>query len=243
MIVGPVGTVLGITQELFPKLPGDIEIGSYVVNLWFVIAGGAVLVAQFKLWQDERTEKRAAEARLREDVVLRGPAPTAEEQKARRTAEEKRDRGERLTRRERELLARPDLGVTRSGILDSLGRRLTLGQFDLDSIRQAGEIYQNDWPEFIASRPDKDAVEAWVRRRLNDKALESAHKWKKDVSDLINTYLNYSFVSWFENDSGLVPASPPSSFTEEYFVKAWQQHEMRLQRLQEIIEELHRKWG
>lgn len=242
MIVGPILTVVGFITEFTGRFD-EFPVGPYVVNVWLLGAVAALFVAQYKLWQDERADRKAAEERLRDDVVLRGPAPTAEDIKARRAAEQKRDRGEKLTRQEREILARPGLGVTRPGILESLGRNLTLGQYDLDLIRWAGEKYQKDWPDFVASKPDQEEVKAWLEERLSDRALESSHKWERGVHDRINEYLNYSFVSWFENDSGLTAASPPPSLTEDYFVGAWQHHEMRLQRLQEIIEELHRKWS
>ena len=103
---------------------------------------------------------------------MRRSAPTADEYKVRREAEQKRDRGERLSRREREVLARPELGMTRSGILESLGRSLDLGRFDLDLIAWAGQAFQQDWPEFLATNPDEEATREWLESRFDDKATD-----------------------------------------------------------------------
>jgi hypothetical protein len=54
---------------------------------------------------------------------------------------------------------------------------------------------------------------------------------------LLDSQLGYAYTARFESDAGLIPASPPKELSDIYRDK-WKHHQMRLQRLHQIIEEL-----
>jgi hypothetical protein len=171
------------------------------------------------------------------------PRPTEAEVMARRAARQKADRGERLTRTERKLLQRADLGVTRRGFLEHLGRNLQLGEHYLDPIRWAGEAFQQEWQSLGASGLDEAALMKRLDELWDDDASKDAGKWEQTVKKSLGEYLDDSYVARFGNDAGLTPAAPPPSLTDSHYVRIWQHHQMRLQRLHEIIMELSAKWS
>ncbi len=204
------------------------------------IAGAVV---DSSLWLVRRTRDAKSVQREAPSILMRPKYATKEEHRAHRAAEEKRARGQRLSRDERRLLERPEFGTTNASILEYLGRQLELGQMHLDPIRWAGEGFQRKMAEFAGTNPDKPTVEAWLEEYFPGNSIDEAHQWRQSVNEALSKNLNYSFVARFDSDAGLTPAPLPPGLTDGYYAKAWQAHEMRLQRLHQIIEELTDKWS
>jgi hypothetical protein len=56
MVVGPAVAALGLILQISGLRLGDFVVGSYVINIWFVLVLVAILWAQFLVWQDLRKE-------------------------------------------------------------------------------------------------------------------------------------------------------------------------------------------
>jgi hypothetical protein len=127
----------------------------------------------------------------------------------------------------------------RLGFLDSLGYQLTFGRLLLDSIEPDQEKLT-------------DALEQWTpqipaeRQKLDDLVAELARdttEWRDEVAQMLDRRLGYSSAALFLSNAGLTPAVPPATLTYSGFQNRWREHEMRLQRLHRIIEDLTRKWA
>jgi len=122
----------------------------------------------------------------------------------------------------------------RRAFLDSLGLQLAMGRHLLDSVeRDQGEFQdalENWTPEIPA---EKEKLEALLRKQSKDMT-----DWRKEVSGALKRRLGYSYVARFESNAGLVAAIPPAKLTFDVFADRWRDHEMRLQRLLEVIVEL-----
>jgi hypothetical protein len=126
----------------------------------------------------------------------------------------------------------------RRGIIESFGRQLRLGQIELSVIESAGEQYQKAMEEMKAA----GKVDESRFHEFHEKVSAAGSDWEEKVSKSLDEWLDYSYRARFEDDSGLVPRNPPARLVDEWPIKRWQQHEMRLQRLHQIIQELHQKW-
>ena len=138
--------------------------------------------------------------------------------------------GYRLQRRVNDFAAK-------SGTIDSLGRQLDLGRFHPLSLKLEGEAFQRDWTAFAETLPTKDEAEEWLEARPHT-AIDDTHEWARNVRQLLNKYVGSSFAARFDNDAGLLPGSPPEELSDKWYVGVWQSHDMRMQRLHQIIEEL-----
>lgn len=128
--------------------------------------------------------------------------------------------------------------VTQRSFLDSLGRLMTLGRFGLDIIADASVAFQEAQDEMkVAGQIDEERWSA-----LYNKVRADSSSWQNDVRKRLRARLNYSYEARFEDDSGLIRAKPPSKVADDYCIRQWQHHEMRLQRLHEIIKELQERW-
>ena len=131
----------------------------------------------------------------------------------------------------------------RSEILKSLGEFQDQGRPYLNTIHRASIDLQRNWETFSAGNHSREEItEAWFDGRLTHDPMVEPYNWALMVSDYIGQYFNYSLVSRFMSDPVDLP-TPPDSLTDEYYVKLWREHKMRLQRLQELIDELHRRWS
>jgi hypothetical protein len=136
------------------------------------------------------------------------------------------------------LQRRLDDTVSRQGFLDSLGLQMTMGQQELDVIEHAGVKFQDAVEEMRAAGQIDE--ERWSEV-YNDVSKHSG-EWEEATRKRIRSVLNYSYEARFMDDSGLTPAKPAAKVTDNYCVRRWQHHEMRLQRLHEIIRELQERW-
>ena len=73
--------------------------------------------------------------------------------------------------------------------------------------------------------------------------MEDAREWQASVRKRLSENLNYSVVARFESDAGLTPSPAPPNMTDDFYMRIWRHHDLRLQRLHQIIEELTDKWG
>jgi hypothetical protein len=137
------------------------------------------------------------------------------------------------------LQGRLDSLSSKRGIIDFLGRELTLGRMCFLMLEQACEEYQKALREMEATREFDEEQFSELHRKVGD----SVGEWQKRVSSSLRKWLDYSYAARFEDDSGLIPGRPPAKMQNDFCVDRWQHHEMRLQRLHQIIEELQRKWA
>jgi hypothetical protein len=206
---------------------------------WFAILGitvGIGTIAGTFIWP--RPEPVDTSVLIRQRTGI-----TKEDIEARRVAEEKRHENKRLTRKDKAILARTDLGVSPSSILEALGRQLDIGHFYPDMIRSEAEEFEEGWAAFLATKPDKEQAGVWLEEHLGRKAVKEAREWQLAVRARLSENLNYSIVARFDSDAGLLPSPVPPSITDSYYIDVWQHHDLRLQRLNQIIEELTDKWS
>jgi hypothetical protein len=85
-------------------------------------------------------------------------------------------------------------------------------------------------------------MRAWFEGRPPDETLEHVREWERRVVERLNEYLDHPYATRFRSDVGLTPPPAPSSLTDARYVDAWRDLQMRLLRLQEIIDELRIKW-
>jgi hypothetical protein len=133
-----------------------------------------------------------------------------------------------------------DLRVKR-GVIDALSRRLDIGRYHVDSIRWEGVEYQREFDEFVKTRPDQDTARKWLEERPH-KAIADTQEWAADTRRSLSNDLGAPYAARFDNDAGLTAAAPPDSLTDRYYIDVWQDHDRRLQRLHQIIDELTQKW-
>jgi len=134
-------------------------------------------------------------------------------------------------------------GLTRIGVLEHLARNLEIGEFQLDPIKWAGERFQKQWEEFVQTNPTQEEAGEWIEKQWSDDATKESRDWERSVRDSLGKYLDHSFVARFRSDVGLTPTPAPPSLTDDHYVGIWQHHQMRLQRLHQIIQELSAKWS
>jgi len=128
------------------------------------------------------------------------------------------------------------------GFLEYLSRQLDIGGILLDTILWEGEQFQKDWVEFLATRPDKEAAGVWLDARSH-KAEDEARAWARKISKALRNRLGLSYAARFDSDAGLIPAAPPPTLTDQGYARAWQQHDLRMQRLHQMVEELTHRWN
>jgi hypothetical protein len=135
------------------------------------------------------------------------------------------------------------------GFLDSLGRLLTWGRWTLDEIESAADEYlalMSETKAMVDSRARGLSEEE--RAELDERARVMMDKpndldWHRKVRDLLNRRLPHYYSAMFDGLAGLTPADPsPKVKDDAYWRKRWIEHEMRLQRLHQIIERLHSEW-
>jgi hypothetical protein len=241
------GTARASVSDVGRRFAGPIV--SFLLALGFQVSGFESLPLAFALWGLAavwglwavlpwfRHESKAAA-----ELLPRVERPTTAEVEAWRSAKKKQDGGEKLSRKERKALANPRVGLTRRGFVETLGRQLDLGRFHPDSIRWEGEHYQRDWAEFIQTKPSKDAAWAWLEAQPH-KAEDDAAEWRANVRAFLNQHLDSSYAARFDNDHGITPGTPPDTLTDPRYIRVWQEHDLRMQRLHQLIEELSRKWN
>jgi hypothetical protein len=106
VLIGSAVALFGVAKAINP----ETRVWPYwvIASIGIAMCLFAVLPGLRRLWPKQ------PQARVAEDILRQGRRPTSEEHKARRAAEEKRGRGEKLNRKERAILARTDLGVTKT---------------------------------------------------------------------------------------------------------------------------------
>jgi hypothetical protein len=130
------------------------------------------------------------------------------------------------------------------GYLETLGRQLFFGEYELDRIEEAG----GEFRQLIAGiepghpRDDKEKEELDGRMKAIMETPEEG-EWRQKVRDLLNGRLPHYYSALFDNIAGLGSTNPPEKVrNDEYWRDRWSGQEMRLQRLHGIIEELHKEW-
>jgi hypothetical protein len=128
--------------------------------------------------------------------------------------------------------------------LETLGRQLFFGEYELDRIEEAAGEFQKVIAAVEPGHPldDKETAELDGRMKTIMETPEDL-KWRHKVRDLLNGRLPHYYSSLFDNIAGLSPASPPEKVRDdEYWRDRWSNQEKRLQRLHGIIEDLHKEW-
>lgn len=167
--------------------------------------------------------------------------PTKEQVESLRVARAKQHRGGKLSRKERRLIEA--MKPTKQGFLERLGHQLQLGTFYLDPIKYEGVKFEERWRNTAKPGMPKDELEALYDGMIVDTlaARDRASEWEKEVAQILRDEVGTHYKVLFESDAGLTPASAPDGL-RDYVREMWQHHEMRLQRLHEIIAELSRQW-
>jgi hypothetical protein len=120
----------------------------------------------------------------------------------------------------------------RQGLLDALGRELTMGRHLFFYIEEADDTYREKLPD-VLREPD----EAKRLDKLDELIThpEEISEWTESVGKNLAKAFGYQVRAMFESDAGLTPGTPPAKM-DPFYAKQWCQHDLRLQRLLHIIQ-------
>lgn len=115
-----------------------------------------------------------------------------------------------------------------------------MGRHDLELIGYSAGEYQKVLEEFQPTGDRDKDLEVFDSRLgpIMKKSSDLSLQWRHDVIKRLGSRLPHYYTALFDSDAGLVPAKPPARLTDEHWQRERVEHEMRLQRLHQIIADL-----
>jgi hypothetical protein len=120
----------------------------------------------------------------------------------------------------------------RQDVLGMLGRQLTIGRLLFSSIERAEKEFRANIDE-AQREPDKAKRLGMLKGIITHP--KDVTEWQLGVAERLADAFGYQFRAMFENDAGLTPGSPPE-IMDDFYARQWRYHDLRLQRLHQIIQ-------